>query len=1370
MSQDDRATRRRGYGLLLRAIQRGAVKRDQKYGELMSIEKAQLEAALESFLSDHDRTLEWSVQGASGVIPDLVFLGNGADALEVLLAQAPAKPTKAAVEHLWRARWNRRAAPVLLVAAYPGAGGIKASVYGLGEDAAFVPEVDLEVAEAIARLGLTYGDSIQATRAVQERLTSLDNEHHGLWNSGLFSTYALTKNAPKLGGWAEASRLAESARTKSGRDLLKALGWATEEIGSTGTLLKSGENHTAVAILLQSNETFERTSSRFNSASPVAHGLTEAKKRNLKWVVVANDSVLRLYSTDPGVGVGRKGETETFTQVDLALLGKEEGAYLPLLFSPEALSAGGSVGTLLLSSTEHASSVGDRLRQRVYEHVVPVLAQAVARRLDAKTPAQLEDAYHHSMIVLFRLLFIAYAEDGDLLPYRTDTRYKAKSLKQLAQDLSARMSEGPLVFDDHPTDLWDDQVAVWAAINSGNDDLGVPAYNGGLFRDDATARVSGSRLSDLRLSNEEFGPALAALLVDGHELGPVDFRDLSVREFGTIYEGLLESSLSLAESDLIVDKNGSYVPAGDGQVPVVEAGQVYLHNSSGARKATGSYFTKPFAVDHLLRTALEPTLREHLDRVRELLTANDDAAAAALFFDFRVADIAMGSGHFLVAAVDHMESIMSAFLVEHPIPMVDQELDNLGQSAKESLGAHSGLHEIERASLLRRQIAKRCIYGVDINEIAVELTRVALWIHTFVPGLPMSSLDHSLVYGNSLTGVATLDEALNIFEPQRTPGQFSLFADRLTDSLEDSRRSLARLGLVSEATIGEANEAHRLYAEALEEARPARNLMDAAVAVRLGWIGNDSDPDGLAGRVLEPGTSDKIAALRPVHFPVVFPEVFLRERQGFDVILGNPPWEKVKIEEHSWWGLRFPGLRSMPQKEKNSLLTDLKAGRPDLVAEFRNELARVEALRAVLKAGPYPAGSGDTDLYKIFCWRDWDLLGREGRSGVVLPRGALTGPGTASWRQEVLATGAFEDVQTLINTRKWVFDEIDSTIPIDLITLRRGGKREVAFSGPFHSEEAFMDATKRITRVDASDFFTWSDIGAFPQLPTVSSFDVFRKMLQCGRFDDLGLRPVRELDADKDRALLDFDLSRLGQTSITAVYTGASFGLWDPSFGEPYAVSDSESLVSHLRTKLERQSRTRSSAFFGTDISADLPSDRARILFRDVTKPINRRTMIACLVPPGVTAVHKAPYLLNQSGTEIVEAFALGVLSSIPFDWYTRRFVDKTMSFGLLAAFPVPLDLNNPLAKRVITVSGSLAAVDERFASWAESVGVQTGSAVAHDKKGDLIAELDALVSILYGLDRDDVVHIFETFHRGWKYTERLNAVLCHFDSWKDQA
>ena len=131
-----------------------------------------------------------------------------------------------------------------------------------------------------------------------------------------------------------------------------------------------------------------------------------------------------------------------------------------------------------------------------------------------------------------------------------------------------------------------------------------------------------------------------------------------------------------------MDQNGSYVPAGpgDGRCP---AGQVYIHNKSGQRKATGSYFTKQFAVEHLLDSALEPAIAAHLARIRALLGRGDEAAAAEAFFDFRVADLAMGSAHFLVAAIDRIEAKFTAFLTEHPIPAVSDELSRLARQPEE---------------------------------------------------------------------------------------------------------------------------------------------------------------------------------------------------------------------------------------------------------------------------------------------------------------------------------------------------------------------------------------------------------------------------------------------------------------------------------------------------------------------------------------------------------------------------------------------------------------------------------------------------------------------------------------------------------------
>jgi hypothetical protein len=223
--------------------------------------------------------------------------------------------------------------------------------------------------------------------------------------------------------------------------------------------------------------------------------------------------------------------------------------------------------------------------------------------------------------------------------------------------------------------------------------------------------------------------------------GPVDFRSLGVREFGTIYEGLLENELSLAESDLATDKEGKYKPAKPKDTVVVAKGRAFLHNTSGQRKSTGSYFTKAFAVEHLLDHGLEPALKAHTERLNKL----NDRQAAEAFFDFRVADITMGSAHFLVAAIDRIERVFLNYLANRPLPEVGDELGRLRLAARAALGAEGAQVTIEDGQLLRRQIARRCIYGVDLNPTAVNLARLAIWIHTFVPGLPLSFLDRTLV-------------------------------------------------------------------------------------------------------------------------------------------------------------------------------------------------------------------------------------------------------------------------------------------------------------------------------------------------------------------------------------------------------------------------------------------------------------------------------------------------------------------------------------------------------------------------------------------------------------------------------------------------
>lgn len=1287
------------------------------------------------------------------------------------------------MRRLWRERHGGRPSPVLLVIGYETADGTRVALCGpVGDSPPVLWGLDVAQIERLVGAALDEPTRHAALRFLLSMLPEVASDLPGLRNAGLLATQELTNGVPARADWKDACARARALLALRGRALVERLGFTVEPLGVVSSVLRVRGNKRAVAVFLDEGEAFEEAGARFDGTTPVSRALALAEQEGLPWVVLTRARQLRLYAARVGIGVGHKGRAETYVEVDLALLPGDRAGYLPLLFGADALTEDGTLSEILARSADFSASLSLRLRNRIFEDVVPGLATAIARRT-AEGPGTDEDrlarAYEQTLVVLFRILFVAYAEDKDLLPYRTNSRYSDHSLKRLAKRLAELPATSHGVFDDGSTDLWDDICALWRAVDKGNTGWGVPAYDGGLFSDDEVIHPAGAMASRLALSSAEFGPPLRALLVDeGPDgvIGPVDFRSLSVREFGTIYEGLLESGLSIAPCDLVLNARGDYVPAdgGMGTAVAVRSGEVYFHNRSGARKATGSYFTKPFAVEHLLEHALEPVLDEHVRRVAERFAQGDDAGAAESFFDFRCADLAMGSGHFLVAAVDRIEARLSDFLALHPIPRVLAELDALRCAALGNLGDLADGVEIEVTSLLRRQVARRCIYGVDRNPIAVELARLAVWIHTFVPGLPLSFLDHSLVSGDSLTGIGTVDEAAGVLDTKS--GQITLYRQQIRSFLARSDDALRRLALTAEATTSEVSAARVAHLEALAAVEPARELFDLLVAARLGEATvplafSEATLPGMPGL----GRARELAArLRSVHFPVVFPEVVLRERPGFDCILGNPPWEEATVEELGFWALRFPGLKSMSTAQKKAEVARLRAERPDLVAEFDRAVADAADMRRTLLAGPYPGmGTGDPDLYKAFAWRFWQLVRPGGAIGVVLPRSALAAKGSTAWREVVLGGGAFEDVTTLLNTGGWVFDDAEPRYTVGLVSIRKGAERAgpVRLRGPYASLGAFQrGVSEPAAVVQAADLRRWSEAAALPLLPTAKSGEVFAKLRRHPRMDAAQgwqVRPATEFHATHDKQLFILDEALAGE-DMWPVYQGASFNLWRPDTGTYYAWAEPEAILAVLQAKRERQRRGRgpnrpAGPSSTPASSADtLPCLRPRIAFRDVARATDSRTVIAALVPPSIVITNQAPYLEWDAGDERDAAYLLGVLCSIPLDWYARRIVELHVNFHVFNAMPVPRpERANPLRRRVEEIAGRLAAVDHRYDDWASAVGVPVGSVSPDDEPG-LLAELDAAVALLYGLDEGDVRHIFETFHAGWQYEPRLRGVLEH--------
>ncbi|GAC1439370.1 MAG: hypothetical protein NVSMB55_00620 [Mycobacteriales bacterium] len=1367
-------------------------------------------------LMDWDDRLPWK-RTAGAITATEILRGSDETGLVVVLGTSASKPTRTDMRALFHARAGGGISPILVAVTYPGSGQQQVSLLGLDEDSVQVDDIEVALAEQLLKDALTASSPTGLHTEVARRLGTLfSGLASGLRNEGLFATHAL-EHKPEEPGWGQLCERSAPLLSKRGTVLLAGLGYTVENVPD-GTVLRetAGGHRRAAAVLLADGESFENPLNRLHNTTAVTHGLNLARKENLDWLVVLGGPVVRLYPVSPDVGVGRKGQTQTYVELDLSLLTGDRSGFLALLFSPESLATDGAVAGLLDESSKYAAGLSERLRDRIYVDVVPALAVAVAEaRGVASLPEQdrkagLDEAYHQTMILLFRLLFVAYGEDRGLLPYGKSERYTRNALKTLALDLVHNPDQG---FSGTATTLWDDLTQVWKVIDTGDvEGWGVPAYNGGLFTRDAQKNQSGADTYDLDLTNAQVGPALRGLLVDvtPEGPGPVDFRSLSVREFGTIYEGLLESGLGVADTDLTLDSAETYVPAGPGDNVKVPAGRVYFHSRSGSRKASGSYFTKPFAVEHLLDSALEAALDKHLDKVEALLRNGATKSAALALFDFRVADLAMGSAHFLVAAVDRIEARFSAFLADHPLPEIAVELHELRQAALGRLTTLGGDSSLDDGMLLRRQIARRCIYGIDINELAVELARLAIWIHTFVPGLPLSFLNHGLVQGNSLTGMGTLAEiaqsAAKAEAAEHGTSATGLLFDLpavLEQFMSAVRPLLDELGSLSDASVADVGVAGDVQQRVVDALEPLSDLCDLLTAERATrYLGKQSelapvydrngrpqvDAQGKpqwkkisvphedrvligAGNLFNATNAEDLSRaitghphlararalarqVQATHLPVAYPEVFSRENPGFDVVLGNPPWKEITVEELQFWTLRFPGMKRLANTDQTTRIRDLRDQRPDLVQEFHEAQQVAAQTRRVLIAGPYEGiGEGDPDVYKAFAWRILHSQRGGGHAGVLVPRSIWTTKGSSAWRQALLKTSSVV-VDLARNENEWLFDDVNVGYQITLVSWARDGGATLGLRGEFRSLDQFHNGTRLAPiTLTAEQVESVDPLMCVPSLNDADAIRLYQILTKQPPLSDGRLKPWRP------------DFRAAPATEIHATNDGKARGIFtnnpddhpvynhlnidafrfNPAAGV-FNHADLSLTLSWLQTGRVATHRRVDSAYsvrpaeWAMDPTT-LPTANPRLAFRDVVHATNQRKIWFALLPPHTLLTNSAPYLVFQDDDVERDAFLLGVLNSGVVDWFGHLRIGLHLNYFILYTLPVPLwDRHHPLAREVTELAAALAVQPGySFGGAWTALSRLRGSVDASDAR----ARLDAAVSLLYGIPDDLMPLIF---------------------------
>lgn len=1336
------------------------------------------------FLEDSEFSPRPLKSGFKDLQPIEYYIGQGTNALEIVILESKKVPTKLVIQNAYIKIRSGRATPILIVIKYDDQFFLCGPT---GEQPDVVNTKDLEFVKRISKFALRKGNRNMAINFVMDCFATFESNLPGIINQGLLTNHELSHGTKKRNDWENASNNSQNVIGKINNDLLISLGFTNKPLDNLTNLLSDKDGRTAIAVLLKDNEAPELNQERFNNLSPISYALTKADKERLPWVIFIQEDKIRLYSTQ-NIGVGRRGRTESYIQCQTSMLSKSNQALLWLIFSSKALKKDGTIDEILSDSKRFASDIAEKLRERIYDTVVPELAMGIVKAQNLKKPTSdsIQLIYEMTLTILFRLLFIAYAEDRDFLPYKTNEIYRTRSLKNKAIELSRNSSNK--ILEPNISNHWSETILLFEAIYKGNKEWGIPTYDGTMFSNKESVSKAGAEISKLTLPNSCFETVLKSLLLDyvnNENLLPVDFRSLSVREFGTIYEGLLESELSLAKQNLTVDRNGNYRPAKNKEKIDINLGEIYLHNKSGARKSSASFYTKDFAVEFLLDGALEKALDEHLQRMRDL----DQAERVEQFFNFYVADISMGSGHFLIAAIDRIERRFALWLDENKTPGIHREIQNLRVAAYNELGELGETLTIDDGQLLRRLIAKRCIYGVDLNPIAVQLARLSVWIHTFVPGLPLSLLDHNLAHGNSLIGICSIDE----IESELKKISLPLFPVDSETLLGKAKEPLEKLAKLSEANVKDIKHGRDLINEARFNVKDTEALCNLLIAKSVSkepelqefnfqaWEKEKAQIQNstalkLAVKILEP--------LKPIHFPIAFPQVFLNKSDGFNVIIGNPPWEEAVINEDKFWGRYNPGFSGLSPREQKIAKERLRNSRPDLISEYKDEVFKNQQIREFLHLGNFPGMStGDPDLYKAFIWRFWFLTNKNyGQIGVVIPRSVFVQKGSEKFRKEIFNKANIVDVCILLNSKGWVFKDIHKQTFIALTVIARSVKNEnkISIIGPIDSLENFFKINNKIKiRFDLQELLNWSLDASLPLLSNNEAVEVFRQIKKTPRLDfkkesQWRARADSEMHATSQKPLMDLD-SEICPKGYWPVYKGESFKLWNPDTGLINSFADPEKVLKWLQNKRlkshqsKRDSVHKEFSFEYINNNETLSCLKPRIVFRDVTNSIDHRTVHACLIPPKTFVTNTAPTILFPRGDSKDEAFLLGILCSIPLDWCARRFVGLHLNLYIFNSLPIPRPKRtNILWERVVKISGRLASCDERYKDWANEVGVEYGP-IDEESKQEKIYELDALAAHLYELSENQLTLIFKTFRKNWNYNDRLNKVLHYYKIWKNK-
>ena len=1028
---------------------------------------------------------------------------------------------------------------------------------------------------------------------------------------------------------------------------------------------------------------------------------------------------------------------------------------------------------------EEARQDGTRARDKLsagFQQALRILGQGfLSHAANSKLRSALHagdlttDRYFGQLLrLVYRLIFLLTVEERNLLHPQDasdSTRqlyadgYALRRLRDRAVRRSAHDRRG---------DLWEMVKIVCRGLAGGESRLGLPAL-AGLFAPDECPELDAAKIE-----NRAFLGALfhLAWLRELSGLVRVNWRDMGADELGYIYEGLLELVPQITEDG----RSFSFASADESR--------------GHARKTTGSYYTPDELVQLLLASALDPV-------VKHAVNAHSDHAADALL-ELTIVDPACGSGHFLLAAArrlaDHVARIRSA-----GTPTPDDYQHAL------------------------RDVVRRCIYGVDMNPLAVELCKVSLWMESIDPGLPLTFLESHIRCGNSLIGTTRalmgeqvpaaawvalegddkkVTRSLKRRNQEEIAGQRSLpFEPRNeTDTLRDAIRAVEQASDTDATTL---EEKHRKWTALLaSQAYEHEKLVADAWCAAFLW------PKDAPGPVVEAApTTAAWLALRereappsPVlvettrriaedyglfHWKLAFPQVFARG--GFDIVLGNPPWERVKLQEQEFFAKREPSIaQARNAAERKKLIAALPATNPVLWNEWSGATRVAQGQsHFVRQSGRYPlCGKGDVNTYALFAEHNWRVLAPRRYAGFIVPSGIVTDDTTKEYFKTLLDRSALASVYHFEN-ESLVFKGLDHRYRFVLLTIGESHHADLVF---YARRAVDLDDRWRHFALTPADFATLNpNTRTCPTFRSPRDADInltmYRRAGVLWRESDpdgnpWGLRFLSMFHMANDSGLFrtQADLASAGWRPaadrfekdgevVLPLYEAKMIHQFDHRFGTYEGQSEAQANrgklpeldhVAHAdpgRVTLPRYWVPED------EVAARLDNtwDRRWILgWRDITRAGDIRTVIAGIIPRA--AVNDKFLLMMPTPDPQLVAGLYANLSSIPFDYCARQKVGrvslKYFTMRQLPALPPGAYATRaPWAPSIRIRDWLLLRVLElTYTTWdlkafAEDCGDDDPPFIWDpERRFGLRCEIDAAFFHLYGISRDDTAYILDTF------------------------